>query len=94
MSQLRQEVEPDNAAHPNSLGRRRDSAVELLRAHGLLSHAVLHEQEGAFPFRGDDQALSQLLSEMTATGLRLTGFHEVKQSVEELYLKLSHGQVM
>ena len=27
-------------------------------------------------------------------GLRLTAFHEVKQSVEELYLKLSHGQVM
>ena len=50
--------------------------------------------EGAFPFRGDDEALSQLLSEMTSAGLRLTAFHEVKQSVEELYLKLSHGQVM
>ena len=96
VSELRQEVEVWRCSHhPASLGwpgRRR--CRDFLRAHGLLQHAVLQEHEGAFPFRGDDEALSQLLSEMTSAGLRLTGFHEVKQSVEELYLKLSHGQVM
>ena len=68
--------------------------AELLRAHGLMQNAVLEEHEGAFPFKGDDEALSRLLVEMTSAGLKLTAFHEVQQSVEELYLKLSHGQVM
>jgi len=65
-----------------------------LLAHGLLQHALLQASEGAFPFRGDDAVLSALLAEMTRAGIQLTGFHEVKQTVEELYLKLSHGQVM
>jgi ABC-2 type transport system ATP-binding protein len=95
VGELRQEIEPDNA---RTIQIRWVGPVapvaELLRAHGLLQHAVLEEHEGAFPFRGDDEVLSQLLSEMTSAGLRLTGFLEVKQSVEELYLKLSHGQVM
>jgi ABC-2 type transport system ATP-binding protein len=67
---------------------------DFLQAHGLLNHALLEATEGAFPFRGDDRAVSELLSLMTAAGIKLTGFHEVKQTVEELYLKLSHGQVM
>ena len=67
---------------------------DFLRVHGLLQHAVLGDREGAFRFRGDDEAVSDLLSEMTAAGVRLTSFHEVKQTVEEVYLKLSHGQVM
>ena len=67
---------------------------DFLRVHGLLQHAVLGDREGAFRFRGDDEAVGDLLSEMTAAGVRLTSFHEVKQTVEELYLKLSHGQVM
>jgi len=67
---------------------------EFLNAHGLLNRALLDEHEGAFPFQGNDDAISELLAEMTAAGIKLTGFHEVKQTVEELYLKLSHGQVM
>jgi ABC-2 type transport system ATP-binding protein len=66
----------------------------FLSAHGLDQHALLQDSEGAFPFRGDDAALSGLLAEMAAAGVRLTSFHEVRQTVEELYLKLSHGQVM
>jgi ABC-2 type transport system ATP-binding protein len=70
------------------------SVTEFLRAHGLASRAMLQDNEGAFPFKGNDDALSALLVEMTNAGIRLTSFHEVKQTVEELYLKLSHGQVM
>jgi len=95
VGELRQEVESGDARTVQLRWVGPVTPVaELLRAHGLLQHAVLQEHEGAFPFRGDDEALSQLLSDMTSAGLRLTGFHEVKQSVEELYLKLSHGQVM
>jgi ABC-2 type transport system ATP-binding protein len=95
VNELRQEVEPDNARtiHIRWVGPVAPVA-EVLGAHGLLQHALLDEHEGAFPFKGDDQAVSELLAAMTGAGLHLTAFHEVKQTVEELYLKLSHGQVM
>jgi ABC-2 type transport system ATP-binding protein len=95
VAQLRQEVEPEDARtiQIRWVGPATPVA-ELLRAHGLMQHGMLEEHEGAFSFKGDDDALSRLLVEMISAGLRLTAFHEVKQSVEELYLKLSHGQVM
>jgi ABC-2 type transport system ATP-binding protein len=95
VKELRQEIGPENARTIQIRWVGPSAPVtDLLRAHGLSQRAVLQDHEGAFPFQGDDEALSRLLSEMTSAGLRLTGFHEVKQSVEELYLKLSHGQVM
>jgi ABC-2 type transport system ATP-binding protein len=95
VNQLRQEVEAENARtiQIRWVGAAAPVA-ELLRAHGLTQRAMLEDHEGAFPFKGDDEALSKLLSEMASAGLKLTAFHEVQQSVEELYLKLSHGQVM
>jgi hypothetical protein len=92
---LRQEVEGEDARtiQISWLGPI-NPVHDFLEAHGLLEHALLQTSDGAFPFRGDDAALSALLSEMAAAGIKLTGFHEVKQTVEELYLKLSHGQVM
>jgi hypothetical protein len=38
--------------------------------------------------------LTELLRDMVTAGIALTAFHEVKQTVEELYVKLSQGQVM
>lgn len=92
---LRQEVEGEDARtiQISWLGPI-NPIHDFLEAHGVLEHALFETSDGAFPFRGDDAALSALLSEMTAAGIKLTGFHEVKQTVEELYLKLSHGQVM
>jgi ABC-2 type transport system ATP-binding protein len=92
---LRQEVEGEDARTIQVSWLGPINAVhDFLQAHGLLQHALLQTSDGAFPFRGDDAALSALLAEMTAAGIKLTGFHEVRQTVEELYLKLSHGQVM
>jgi ABC-2 type transport system ATP-binding protein len=95
VKQLREEVEAGDARtiQIQWVGPVKPIA-EFLSVHGLLQRALLEEHEGAFPFHGDDETLSQLLSEMMSAGVRLTGFHEVRQSVEELYLKLSHGQVM
>jgi ABC-2 type transport system ATP-binding protein len=94
VQELRDEVE---AADARTIDIRwlGPSAVvsDFLRTHGITQHVLL-DREGAFQFRGDDQAVGDLLAEMTAAGIRLTSFHEVKQTVEELYLKLSHGQVM
>src|SRR6516162_2854975 len=95
VSELRQEVEgaDSRTIHITWLGPMAP-VQSFLQAHGLMNRALLEANEGAFPFRGDDVLLSGLLSEMTAAGIKLTGFHEVKQTVEEIYLKLSHGQVM
>ena len=94
VQELRDEVEAADARTIDIRWLGPSAAVsDFLRTHGLTQHALL-DREGAFQFRGDDQAVGDLLTEMTAAGIRLTSFHEVKQTVEELYLKLSHGQVM
>jgi ABC-2 type transport system ATP-binding protein len=92
---LRQEVEGEDARTIQISWLGPINLVhDFLQAHGLLQHALLQTSDGAFPFQGDDAALSALLAEMTTAGIKLTRFHEVKQTVEDLYLKLSHGQVM
>jgi ABC-2 type transport system ATP-binding protein len=94
VQELRDEVEAADARTIDIRWLGPSAAVsDFLRAHGITQHALL-DREGAFQFRGDDQAVGDLLTEMTAAGIRLISFHEVKQTVEELYLKLSHGQVM
>jgi ABC-2 type transport system ATP-binding protein len=94
VQELRDEVEAGDARTIDIRWLGSSAAVsDFLRTHGITQHALL-DREGAFQFRGDDQAMGDLLAEMTAAGVRLTSFHEVKQTVEELYLKLSHGQVM
>jgi ABC-2 type transport system ATP-binding protein len=95
VSELREEVGGADARtiHITWLGLMAP-VQEFLQAHGLMNRALLEANEGAFPFSGDDAGISRLLTEMAAAGITLTGFHEVKQTVEELYLKLSHGQVM
>lgn len=95
VSDLRQEVEGEDSRTIRITWLGPMAPVQaFLQTHGLMNRALLEANEGALPFRGDDAAISQLLSEMAAAGIKLTGFHEVKQTVEELYLKLSHGQVM
>jgi ABC-2 type transport system ATP-binding protein len=94
VQELRDEVEAADARTIDIRWLGSSATVsDFLRARGITQHALL-DREGAFQFRGDDQAVGDLLAEMTAAGIRLTSFHEVKQTVEELYLKLSHGQVM
>ena len=94
VQELRDEVDAGDARTIDIRWLGSSAAVsDFLRAHEITQHALL-DREGAFQFRGDDQAVGDLLAEMTTAGIRLTSFHEVKQTVEELYLKLSHGQVM
>jgi pimeloyl-CoA synthetase len=43
---------------------------------------------------GSEEDLAAILSELVAGGVRILSFGEVKQTVEDLYLKLSHHEVM
>jgi ABC-2 type transport system ATP-binding protein len=50
--------------------------------------------EASFKFSGSDEDLVRLHSRLTTAGLPVLSFGEVKQTVEDLYLKLSHDEVM
>jgi len=59
-----------------------------------VSGSQLEPGTGTFQFAGSEEALAQLLAELVAAGVRVKSFTEVRQSVEDLYMKLSHHEVM
>jgi ABC-2 type transport system ATP-binding protein len=65
-----------------------------LEANTKVSGVMLSGAEGVFKFAGSEEELSAVLSDLVANGARLTHFGEVKQTVEDLYLKLSRHEVM
>jgi ABC-2 type transport system ATP-binding protein len=47
-----------------------------------------------FQFAGSDEEIAALLAELIAAGVRVKAFTEIKQTVEDLYMKLSRHEVM
>jgi ABC-2 type transport system ATP-binding protein len=58
------------------------------------SELKLNGNEGEFFFSGSDDELSHALADLIASGVRILSFREVKQTVEEMYMKLSSHEVM
>jgi ABC-2 type transport system ATP-binding protein len=50
--------------------------------------------EGNFHVSGSDDELVQMLADLVAAGVRVLAFTEVKQTVEDLYMKLARHEVM
>lgn len=65
-----------------------------LKADGKISGVMLSGAEGVFTFAGSEEELAAVLSALVASGVRVVSFTEVKQTVEDLYLKLSRHEVM
>ena len=59
-----------------------------------VSNLLVSGNEGVFQFSGSEEELAALFAALSAAGVRLVAFGEVKQTVEDLYLKLSRHQVM
>jgi ABC-2 type transport system ATP-binding protein len=59
-----------------------------------VSELKVSENEGEFFFSGSDNELSQALADLITSGVRILSFREVKQTVEEMYMKLSSHEVM
>jgi ABC-2 type transport system ATP-binding protein len=75
----------------------RDSVAVLgdkLKSDPRVSDVSLSGGAGTFRFSGAEEELASVLAELVATNVRLTSFGEVKQTVEELYMKLSTHEVM
>jgi ABC-2 type transport system ATP-binding protein len=74
-----------------------DTAAQIRESLGgitAVSEVKLNGNEGEFRFSGSDNELAQTLAELVARGVRILSFHEVKQTVEEMYMKLSSHEVM
>jgi len=59
-----------------------------------VSAIALENGEGSFHFSGSDQELAELLAALIAGGARVLSFAESRQTVEDLYMKLSRHEVM
>lgn len=59
-----------------------------------ISKLQLNDQAGTFQFAGSDEEMAALLADLISAGVRVKTFAEVKQTVEDLYMKLSRHEVM
>ena len=59
-----------------------------------VSDVIVQSAQAVFKFAGSDDELAGVLAGVVAAGVKVLSFGEVKQTVEDLYLKLSHNEVM
>jgi ABC-2 type transport system ATP-binding protein len=67
---------------------------ELLSRSTAIFDVNLKGNEGGFRFSGSDDELAELLSHLVAARIRVVSFREIKQTVEEIYMRLSSHEVM
>jgi ABC-2 type transport system ATP-binding protein len=67
---------------------------ETLQRDSRISDVKLAAGSGTFGFSGPEEDLASVLALLVAANVRVTSFGEVKQTVEELYMKLSTHEVM
>ncbi len=67
---------------------------QILHSIDKLSDIAIRGSQGLFRFAGSDDELAALLQQLIAQGIRVLSFGEVKQTIEDLYLKLSRNEVM
>jgi ABC-2 type transport system ATP-binding protein len=75
------------------LGDARATLEARLAVHPQVSKLQLNEHTGTFQFTGSDDELAALLADLISAGVRVKTFAEIKQTVEDLYMKLSRHEV-
>lgn len=68
--------------------------AEVLGKLSNVSNVAVSGKEAVFRFAGSEEELASVLAALISGGVRVLSFGEVKQTVEDLYLKLSHNEVM
>jgi len=72
-----------------------EAAVRLkLQDHAHVSGLMIQGTQAVFQFAGTEEDLASVLASLVSAGVKVLNFGEVKQTVEDLYLKLSHHEVM
>ncbi|MGA3328530.1 MAG: ABC transporter ATP-binding protein [Terriglobia bacterium] len=59
-----------------------------------VSGLMVQGAQAVFKFAGSEEELAAVLAGLVSAGVKVLSFGEVKQTVEDLYLKLSHHEVM
>ncbi|MGA2857485.1 MAG: ABC transporter ATP-binding protein [Candidatus Sulfotelmatobacter sp.] len=67
---------------------------EKLKSDPRVSEVSLAADAGTFRFSGSEEDLAPVLAALIAAKVPVTSFGEVKQTVEQLYMKLSTHEVM
>lgn len=67
---------------------------DKLKSDSRVSDVNLAAGAGTFRFSGAEEDLAPVLAALVAANVSVTAFGEVKQTVEELYMKLSTHEVM
>jgi ABC-2 type transport system ATP-binding protein len=76
------------------LGDSGQQVQAMLTRAATTSEFKRNGNEAEFFFSGSDDELSRLLTELIAAEIQILSFREVKQTVEEMYMKLSSHEVM
>jgi ABC-2 type transport system ATP-binding protein len=87
-------VTPARTVRLQWLGEGRAQIQAGLGQLATVSELKLSENEGEFFFSGSDDELSRTLAVLITSGVRVLSFRELKQTVEEMYMKLSSHEVM
>ncbi len=76
------------------IGDSASTIQSLLQQDPLISGLTLQPAEGEFQFAGTEDQLSKVLNNLITVGVKVISFAEIRQTVEDLYMKLSGHQVM
>jgi len=76
------------------IGDSTGSVLAELSRIAQISNLQLSGQTGSFQFTGSDDDLAGSLAKLIGSGIRVKSFSEIKQTVEDLYMKLSKHEVM
>jgi ABC-2 type transport system ATP-binding protein len=76
------------------LGEASASIQAALTGKPHVANLQLNGMAGTFQFTGSDDDVAALLAKLVSSGVRVKSFSEVKQTVEDLYMKLSKHEVM
>jgi len=76
------------------LGDSADGIQRELSGNPQVSNVQVNISAGTFQFTGSEDDLAALLAKLVSSGVRVKSFSEIKQTVEDLYMKLSKHEVM
>jgi ABC-2 type transport system ATP-binding protein len=76
------------------IGDNAEGIQRELSANAQISNVQINGSAGTFQFAGSEDDLAALLAELVSSGVRVKSFSEIKQTVEDLYMKLSKHEVM
>jgi len=76
------------------LGESGELVKTRLEANSKVSGFMVSGAEGVFKFSGSEEELAAVLADLVAGDARIVTFSEVRQTVEDLYMRLSSHEVM